>query len=214
MAKDWSHNALALAGVFQATALVDQIARTGYVPSDAYLCSINSLLQQNPESVEAVYGNLSGLEMGLQIMTTLLSNKADKEHPNTMRYVMSILHLQNKVRKNNSMLSNMGERLEQAARQAEHFDNVVHDNVVGNLADIYTDTVSTFKFRIQVSGDANYLQQTRIANQIRALLFAAIRSATLWRQVDGSRLDILIQRKRLLKSGEALMEQIKHQQLH
>lgn len=212
--KSWPDICLAMAGIFQSTALVDQIARTGYIPSDSYESSVSSLFVQNPDSVEDVYGQAKQLEMGLQVMARLLSNKVDKDHPNTMRYVMSILHLQKKLSGNQDMLGLIGNRLEQAQRQAEHFGSPIHDNVIANLAEIYTDSISRYKFRIQVNGDITYLQQNRIANQVRALLFAGIRSATLWRQVGGSRLNILFRRKHMLRETERWLDIIREQQIH
>lgn len=208
MAKNWQDISLALAGVFQSTALVDQIARTGYLPSEPYQCAIKSLFEQNPSDVESVFGNAQGLDMGLRIMAQLLDNKVDREHPNTMRYVMGVLHLQKKLSKDSHKLSFIGDGLSQAKRQAEHFDHPCHDNVIANLASLYSESISQYKFRIQVMGDASYLQQQRIAEQVRALLLAAIRSATLWRQVGGSRIDILLHRKKLLKSANHWLEQL------
>jgi len=206
MAKNWQDLSLAMAGIFQATALVDQIARTGYVPNDAYETCLHSLFQQNPTTSAEIFGGADKLEMGLGIMSTLFTMKADKEHPNTMRYVMGVLHLQSKLAKKPDMLSVIASRLEQAERQMDHFGSISHDTVVSNLADIYTNTLSGFKFRIQVSGDINYLQQTRVANQIRALLFAGIRSAMLWRQLGGSRLQIIFQRKKLQHSAQQWLQ--------
>lgn len=208
MAKNWQDISLALAGVFQSTALVDQIARTGYLPSEPYQCAIKSLFEQSPADVESVYGSAHGLDMGLRIMAQLLDNKVDREHPNTMRYVMGVLHLQKKLNKDSHKLNFIGDGLSQAKRQAEHFDHPCHDNVIANLASLYSESISQYKFRIQVMGDASYLQQQRIAEQVRALLLASIRSATLWRQVGGSRLDILFHRKKLLKSANRWLEQI------
>jgi high frequency lysogenization protein len=54
-------------------------------------------------------------------------------------------------------------------------------------------------------GDHNYLQQTRIASQIRALLLSAIRSAMLWRQVGGNRWQLLLQRKALAAQVDNLL---------
>ncbi|GAA6152679.1 high frequency lysogenization protein HflD [Pseudoteredinibacter isoporae] len=201
MAKNWQDISLALAGVFQSTALVDQIARTGYLPTEPYQCMIQSLFEQNPAHTQSVYGGAQGVDMGLRIMAQLLDNRVDREHPNTMRYVMGILHLQKKLSKDQDLLSFIGERLTQAKRQADHFDNISHDSVIANLAGIYSESLSHYKFRIQVMGDAAYLQQQRVAEQVRALLLASVRSATLWRQVGGSRLDILFHRKRLLKAA-------------
>lgn len=202
----WQGITLAAAGILQATALVEQLARTGYVPSDAYRCSINSLLDLNPPNTLAVYGNLNDLKLGLDSLQNLLRSSKDL-HSNTVRYSVGILHLQKRLAKRKDMLSVLGSRLQQAAAQAQHFDPV-HENVIANLADIYAETISTFQFRIQVEGDPAYLQQQRIANQVRALLLAAIRSATLWRQLGGSRLHVLFYRKKLQEATEAWLKDI------
>lgn len=193
---------LAMAGIFQSAALVDQIARTGYIPNDEYRACINSLFEQNPDTTEAVYGGAENLKMGLGIMARLLDMHSSTDHPHTMRYVMSLLHLQSKLSRDQAKLSLIDVGLKQASRQQEHFQDGCHESVIANLAEIYTDTLSGYKFRIQVSGDANYLQQARVAQQIRALLFSGIRSSILWRQLGGSRLKILFQRKKLKKSAE------------
>ncbi len=200
----WQPITIALAGVFQAAALVEQIAKTGYLPSDPYRASIESLFVVNPDSVAAVFGDLTDLELGLRTLNTLLQQHRAKEHSHTLRYVLGVLHLQKKLSRQKDMLDIIGSRLKQAEQQAEHFSST-HDNVVANLAGIYTDTISTFRFRIQVMGDYNYLQQPRIANQVRALLFAGIRAATLWRQVGGNRLQVVLQRKRLSQAAERLL---------
>ena len=126
----------------------------------------------------------------------------------SLRYVMGVLHLQKKLSSNKTMLATVGKRLDKAIHQVEHFGST-HDNVIANLADIYTNTLSTFKFRIQVSGDFNYLQQTRISNQIRALLFAGIRSSMLWRQLGGKRWQVIFSRKRLSSEADLLLKEIK-----
>lgn len=203
--KKWRNIALAAAGILQATALVEQLARTGYVPSDTYRCSIKSLLNLNPSNTQAVYGNLKDLKLGLDSLHSLLLSSKDLQS-NTVRYSVGILHLQKRLAKRKDMLSVLGSRLKQAAAQAEHFD-ITHENVIANIADIYAETISTFQFRIQVEGDPDYLQQQRIANQVRALLLAGIRSVTLWRQLGGSRLHLLFYRKKLLQATEELLKE-------
>ncbi len=195
----------ALAGVFQAAALVEQLAKTGYIPSAPFNSSIETLFVQNPDSTLAVFnGDISNIEHGLKVMADLLHHHQNREYPDTLRYVLGILHLQKKLSGNKDMQGLVGQRLEQARHQADHF-GVTHDNVIANLASIYTDTLSTFRFRIQVVGDFTYLQQDRIASQVRALLFAGVRSATLWRQVGGTRLQMILGRKRLATTADALL---------
>jgi len=77
-------------------------------------------------------------------------------------------------------------------------------SVVANLAGLYQETLSTFKFRIQVGGDPRLLQNTENAAKIRALLLAGIRAAMLWRQVGGRRWHLLFFRSRLRPSLKKL----------
>lgn len=199
---------LALAGVVQACLLVEQVAKTGYVQQEAYQVSINSLLDLNPPTALDVYGgNPQNLRLGLEGLCEML--KGTPKQTDSLKYVMGALHLQKKLSGRSDMQNVIGSRISQAQSQSEHF-GATHENVIGNLASIYSDTISTFKFRIQVMGDYNYLQQSRIADQIRALLLAAIRSGTLWRQMGGNRWHLLFQRKKIVAAAEALL----HTQTH
>jgi high frequency lysogenization protein len=196
VSKNWQDITLALAGIFQATALVEQLAKTGYVPPEAYKCSIESILNMNPVNTLDVYGNTTeNLRVGLETMRELLQPNS-KKYRDALRYGLGVLHLQKKLAGRKDMLKVIGSRLTQIGQQAAHFDSV-HENVIGNMGGLYSETLSTFRFRIQVNGDYNYLQQQRIANQIRALLLSAVRSAMLWRQVGGNRWQLLLNRKQL-----------------
>jgi high frequency lysogenization protein len=208
VSKHWNDITLALAGVFQAAALVEQLAKTGYIPSEPQQSSISSLFVQNPENTLAVYGgSQQGVELGLKVMSDLLHHHQNRDYPDTLRYVLGILHLQKKMMARKDMLEVISQRLQQSAHQAEHF-GITHENVLASIGGLYGDTISTFKFRIQVMGDFTYLQQTRVANQIRALLFAGIRSATLWRQVGGSRMQVILKRKKLSQTADQLLRQM------
>lgn len=207
MSKNWQDITLALAGLFQATAMVDQVAKTGQVPSEAFRCSMESVLDLNPTSTLDVYGgNLSNLRLGLEVMRDLL-RPASQLHREALRYGLGVLHLQKKLAGRRDMLNVIGSRIEQANQQAQHFSST-HDNVIANLGTLYTETLSTFRFRIQVNGDYNYLQQQRIANQIRALLLSAVRSAILWRQVGGNRWQLLFNRKDIAQTVDDLLRRL------
>lgn len=204
----YSDQAIALAGVFQAAAQVEQIARSGYSKSETLEVSIGSLFNQDPASVLDVFDNrIEGVEVGLKVMRELLSQRQSRNHPDALRYVLGMLHLQKKLQGRRDMLEVIGKRLQQAAHQVEHF-GLTHENVLASIADIYSDTLSTFNFRIQVSGDFGYLQQTRVANQVRALLLAGIRAATLWRQVGGNRIQVIFRRRRLVQCADELLRQL------
>lgn len=203
--------AIALAGVFQACQLVDNLARTGSIPINQLSVAINSLLEQNPASTEAVfsYGEhsaASNLEIGINTIQQLFRDKYKNRRPDTLRYIIGVMHLQRKVSKNPAMLEQIGKGIERAKAQAEHF-SISHDNVIANIADVYQNTISTQRFRIQVSGQAGHLQQTSVANRVRCLLFAAIRSAILWHQLGGRRWHFFVYRGHILKHLEALQQE-------
>lgn len=192
---------------------MDKLARTGYLDSQQFATSVTSLFEQNPSDVEAVFGGTAKVERGLEVLIDLLKNSRSKECTTIIRYCLGVFHLQRKLHKNKPMLDTIGKRLEQARNQVEHF-GVAHENVIANLASIYTETVSTFPFRIQVAGEYQYLQQKRVADQVRVLLLAAVRAATLWRQIGGSRIQLVFYRARVLAAAEHLLRKIRQERLH
>ena len=198
---------IALAGVFQACQLLETLAKTGSVPSDRFGVCIESLFQQNPENTEAVFGNLSNLQLGIESMQELITLQSRNQQPDTLRYVVGVFYLANKLRNKKTMLNVIGERLQQAGRQAEHFGAATHTNVIANLAQVYQDTISTFRYRIQVNGYAGYLQQEAIAQRVRCLLFAGIRAAVLWHQLGGRRRHLIFNRQQLLQQLRLLQQE-------
>jgi len=209
---DVSGQTIALAAIFQFAAQVEQLAKTGHLAQDEFKVAIDSLLSQNPPNTLAVYGKISHLELGLKTLIDSLKRKPTRSN-DCVRYVMGILHLQRRLEKHHDMMDVIGSRLDKSRQQAEHFSRT-HENVIASLAEIYSDTISTFSFRIQVMGEYQHLQQSRTANLIRTLLFAGVRSAVLWRQLDGRRLKIILHRNKIVRYAEQLLEEAKREQLH
>jgi high frequency lysogenization protein len=212
LASDLKGQTVALAAMFQFSACVEQLAKTGHVNQKDFEVSVNSLFNQNPTNTLDVYGGIEQLETGLSFLIANLS-RSPKRSSDCIRYVMGILHLQKQLSKKSSMLDMIAKRLDKSRLQVEHF-SMTHENVIAGLADIYTDTISTFSFRIQVMGEYQFLQQTRIANQIRTLLFAGVRSAVLWRQLGGNRLKAIYQRTAILETARSLHKEIQQRELH
>ena len=195
---------VALAGIFQACQLVDQIARHGQADTAQLETAVNSLLTTDPGDTLEVYGSLNNLRSGLSLLKQLLRGNTPNEDMNPVRYAMAVLHLEAKLSKNQQMLGVIGQRLQHAKSQAEHF-GPLHENVFEGLAAIYMDTISTFKLRIQVNGAPNLLQNSLNAAKIRTLLFAAIRSAVLWRQLGGRRWHFIFKKRALANGAEQLL---------
>ena len=198
---------LALAGVLQSAYLVDQIARTGNAPAESFNPSINSLFQFDAATAADVYGGVHGVKLGLRLINDILSGKHRSEYRTVVRYSIGMLHLEKKLSANDELLNIIRSRLEHTSLKAEHFsDNI--NSTTANIAAIYQDTLSTFKFRIQISGSAQQLQNSTNANNIRALLLAGIRAAVLWRQSGGKRWRLIINRNSIQSTARELLQNL------
>lgn len=210
MEKSWRNVAIGLAGVLQSAAMVERLAKTGYLRTDGFDTAVHSIFEQHPESAEAVFGGVQHLDDGIATLLAVLQDHRNAAHADVLRYTLGLFHLQKKLSKRQDMMQILATRLEKAALQAQHFGKT-HDNVVANLAGIYSDTLSTFTYRIQVTGEYNYLQQARVANQVRVLLLAGIRATTLWRQAGGTRWQFLASRRKLIAAAEQLRQEARQQ---
>jgi high frequency lysogenization protein len=79
---------------------------------------------------------------------------------------------------------------------------------------VYADTISTFRLRIQVSGNPSVLQREENAAKVRALLLAGIRSAVLWRQTGGRRWQLIFARKKVIRLAGELAEEANRSLYH
>lgn len=208
MSKSLKDKTLALAGIFQSAYLVDQLANKGMLDSSALESTIISIFKIDAEDVEDVYQGLEGVATGLSVMVRQLS--ADKKDVNLQvtRYVLGLLHLENKLNKKPALFQKIGEGINRANEQKQHF-HVTHENILASLADTYKETVSTIHPQIIVQGNHGYLHSPDNANKVRALLLGGIRAAVLWRQSGGSRWQILFKRKTFVNEGQRLLNTLR-----
>lgn len=197
-----ARQALALAGVFQAASLVDELARTGQVDTRAWETLIQGTVDPNPDSFEDIYGgHPNNLRRGLETLEMLVGRQ--QANPVVLRYGFSLLLLMNKLRNNRNMMDTLGQKLSHIQGQAEHFGST-HENVIASLGEAYQETISTFKTRIVVQGDPSLLQTRMMPERVRACLMAGIRFALLWHQQGGRRWKLMFQRKALRRALDDL----------
>lgn len=204
MAYSFEDQVMALAGVFQSVMIVDQIAKQGTVPEAAYECSIQSLLRNDVQNVAEVYGGRQGLQLGLKLVCTILDKKQDRRQMDPVRYALTLLFLEGKLRKRRDLNEVIRQRLSQIEKQVAHF-GLMHPTVIKAFAGLYTDTLSTLPQRIQVTGEPRHLQVQDNADRIRAVLLAGIRSAVLWHQTGGRRWKLIFYRKQTLEAARHLL---------
>lgn len=196
---------LALAGVFRAAALANTLANDGVISEQELNVSITSIFQTSADDVVQIYGSVENLGIGFTTMLNQLGKDSDKRDPDIARYVISILFLERRLMKNTAMLDTLSTGIDLATRQSEHF-STTHENVIANLADLYSKTISQLGPKIMVSGEQSYLETTAISNKIRTILLSGIRSAVLWQQLGGRRWHVLFQRAKYLDAAQNLLK--------
>ncbi|NIR60702.1 MAG: high frequency lysogenization protein HflD [Gammaproteobacteria bacterium] len=197
---------LALAGIFQAASLVQQIAYRGTADQRAMDAIIGSVLQLEADSVEDVYGGVEGVARGLSLLRDQIRGSHGERDMELTKYVIALLHLERRLARRPQALEHIRGTVLETREQARYFSSNLHETVIARLGELYVEAVSTLGPRIMVSGERTQLSDPGKANLIRALLLGGIRSAVMWRQKGGRRLQLLFARRRLLAHAEALLE--------
>lgn len=197
---------VALAGIAQSAFLVHQLAHHGLAAQDKFATAINSLFVTHPKTTEDVFGKLSRVQLGLQVLQELLSgNSARFNHAEVMRYQASLLFLEYKLSRKRALMGAISEGLDKIKSQYPDTEIAEQPLALRDISRLYLNTLSMLSFRIKVRGDMNHLQNEHIACKVRAALFAGIRSAVLWRQVGGKRWHLLFRRKSIAQVTEQLL---------
>lgn len=202
---------LALAGVFQAARLTQQLAREGQADKRAFVSSVRSILALEAPTTDAVYGGAAGLTLGLAMLRDKLTGDSTQADLEVARYVIALMQLEAVLGRQPDMLEAIGNGIQAIEQQMKFFAaeesdaDAIHPTLADKLAELYQQTISTLSPRIMVNGEHGYLQNPAIAAKVRSALLAGIRSAVLWRQKGGSRWQLLFLRKRIAaEAGELL----------
>lgn len=210
MAKNYYDITLALAGICQASHMVQKLAQEGVCDDNDAEIMVNSLINMNPSSTLDVYGNdTANLKTGLGAMLGMLSggNNGSGLSAEMTRYMLSIMVLERRLNKDQQAMGQLGQRIEQFDRQASYFEPM-SEGVFNALAGIYVDVVSPLGPRIQVTGSPEILKNSLVQAKIRTFLLSGIRSAVLWQQVGGSRMQLMFSRSRLSNQAKDILSHL------
>ena len=198
---------IALAGVVQAARMVDQVAKTGSYPAAFFEASLRSLFAFDAPTVDAVYGNIQGVKLGLRSVVDMLTDATNEDHVAMGAYVRGLLKLEDQFGKRPDLQEVVASRLGHVNFKAQHFsDDAVE--LAASISAIYQDTISRLPYRIKVKGNVQHLQQTKNADLVRTLLLAGLRSAHLWRQIGGRPRHFLFKGGKLAATASDLSRQL------
>ncbi len=195
---------LALAGIFQSAALIDQLAYKGEINQAAYDCSFDSLFTFDAPTAIDVFGDLAGLSRGLRAAALYLGGENPQSAKNVAYYVLSMLKISLRLKRNHKMASAIQTGLQTIATQSSEFE-LSRSSVVSKIDGLYQNTVSTITPRVMVRGEQIFLRNSDNAGKIRVLLLAGIRAAVLWHQLGGSKWKLMISRKKYVRCANQIL---------
>ena len=193
---------LALAGLFQAVSLAQQMAGQGRCDETAMEASVASVFRIDAPSASAVYGGVGGVRLGLRNLIGQLDDGTRDMALTQM--AVTVMRLERSLARRSELTEKLQEGILAARRQVAHFGQD-SPQVVRRLADVYAATLSTLSPRVMVSGNPQFLQQPAVVEKVRANLLAAVRSAVLWRQVGGRQWQIIVSRRQCSMLARGLL---------
>lgn len=205
---------IALAGMFQAASLTQELARAGKAERAALACTLSSIFVADAQQTEDVFGGLAGVVSGLEAIRANSDAQSSGQDLELARYVISMIQLESRLRRNKAVMDRLSEGVDGLRNQAEYFrkasgEDEIHSTVIDNLADLYGRTLSNLPPRIMVSGEPEHIRSDVIAARIRAVLLAGVRAAVLWRQTGGRRWHLVLKRNRFRDEARRLLDELR-----
>ena len=195
---------LALAGMFQAATLVDELALHGNCDPDEFNCSVDSLFTIGAETTRDALGDIACLTRGFGSLVAYLGGENLSPGRNIAYYLLSMLKLATQVMRDEKLSEELLKGLHGIENNRVNFE-MSRASVINKIDGLYQDCISDLSPRIIVRGEQNYLRNADNAAKIRALLLAGIRAAVLWQQLGGNRWSLFWSRKKYVTTAKKFL---------
>ncbi len=198
---------LALAGIFQAAVLIEELAQTGSCNQQAFEGSLNSLFTFDAPSTVDIFGQLGNLGQGFAALDDYLGGQGQTSSKNIAYYVLSMMKIALQIKRNDELSEKLYIGLRLIEDRANEY-SMSRANKVAKIDVLYQDYISPLQPRIMVRGDQSHLLNEDNAAKIRTLLLAGIRAAVLWRQLGGSKWKLLLTRNKYVETAREFLARI------
>lgn len=202
--RDWNDITLSLAAIIQVCEQIHVLAHGKSVDEQTLKVAIQSLFVFDPNNVAETFGGTAALKSGLTWLAKVNATQVQTSDRDILQYLTSILYLTRMMLNDKPRLKRLHERLKTAKNQVDYFHET-HPQVLAGIADIYSESISSLSFKIQIRGLRQVLTQPLSMQTIRCLLLAGFRAAVLWHQIGGRRWQLLFARKRIAETAKQLL---------
>jgi high frequency lysogenization protein len=192
---------LALAAMFQAATLVNELAQHGNCETDDFNCSFDSLFTIDAATTREALGDIPCLARGFAALADYLGGENRSPGRNIAYYLLSMLKISNQVLRDDALSEKLLSGLQRIDSSSSEF-NMSRHSVINKIDGLYQECISSLSPRIIVRGEQNFLRNDANAARIRSLLLAGIRAAVLWQQLGGSRWHLFWSRKKYVATAK------------
>ena len=186
--------------MFQAAALVDELALHGNCDTTAFDCSLNSLFTIDAATTRDALGDITCLSRGFEALGDYLGGENRSPGRNIAYYLLSMLKISTQVLHKHELATELLSGLERIELSTSEFD-MSRGSVINKIDGLYQNCISSVSPRIMVRGEQNYLRNDDNAAKIRALLLAGIRCRVLRQQLRGSKWTLFWRRKKYVSTA-------------
>lgn len=190
-------NILALASIMQTTKLVNDLAVSGQCDAKSCDISIESLTKSG-NKVSEIYSEKDDLCVGITALKEML--KKTSANKNILLYALSLMKLEKALMKEQKMLDIIAKNINEIKNT--NYIDINHENSIAKLATTYKNSAGKLQPKIMINGKPENLKNHNVANHIRALLLAGIRSVSLWRSSKGSVIQLIFNKKKIISQLE------------
>ena len=200
---------IALAGLYQALALTQQVARDGNMTHSCLPATLESVLKIDTDRYLDVYGVTQNLTLGMQALSENVLNRNSKDTIERARHAVSLMFLESKLHEDAQATHALGDEIRCIATLYDAQHTPIGE-LTQDLGRMYQAHISPLGPKVIIQGNPSYLNLDEYAGMIRALLLAAIRAIALWRHAQGNRLSLVTGRASILKNIRALQKEGLH----
>ena len=201
---------LALAAVFQAAGLANELARRGQADAEAEAFLLRSVLVMDTDTAGDIYPDAQGLTRGLTWLEgCFMEQGRGLEHAGEIiRLALAILQVERQFQRNPEVQELLRQRLDSVQRQRALKPDMSQSELSALLGSAYVDSLGTLRFRVQIRGNAQQLQAPGMAERIRAVLLAGVRAAWLWHRLGGRRWHLVFTRGQILQEIRGIAKSV------
>jgi len=156
---------VALAGLYQSLALVQNIAWEGDIHHSSMVPTIESILNLDPDKYIDVYGSIDNLQLGVQTLKSALQNKNEKHAVERTRYAINLMYLASRFAVNQEAVTSLGNQIE---RLKNTYDSIEEsfDEITLDLGGLYREHISPLGPKVIIQGDPVYLKTGQNADLV------------------------------------------------